>query len=68
MCEILHSLGQLLAVYAALDIFLSKFGFDLSKKIGFGKFSYIAPYVGLGVAIFLIVQTGDQCSGIFGQW
>tara|TARA_B100000900_G_C20506316_1_gene686034 strand:- start:750 stop:917 length:168 start_codon:yes stop_codon:yes gene_type:complete len=52
-----------------VDFFLSRFGFDLSKKIGFGKYSYWAPYfLGFGLGIFLLVQTGDQCSGLFGQW
>ncbi len=69
MCEILHSLGQLLVIYMIVDFFLSRFGFDLSRKIGFGKYSYWAPYfLGFGLGIFLLVQTGDQCSGLFGQW
>ena len=68
MCEILHSFGQLLIIYFIIDVFLSRFGFDLSRKIGFGKFSYIAPYVGFGIGLFLILKTGDQCSGILGKW
>ena len=69
MCELLHSIGQLLLIYMAVDFFLSRFGFDLSRKIGFGKYSYWAPYVlGFGLGLTLLIQTGDQCSGLFGQW
>ena len=35
MCELMHSLGQILAILAGTDILLSRFNFDLARKVGF---------------------------------
>jgi|TARA_B100000780_G_C20947903_1_gene378104 uncharacterized membrane protein YuzA (DUF378 family) len=68
MCELIHSLAQILTILASIDILLSRFNFDLAHKVGFGKFSYIAPYAFVCLAVYLLIQTGDQCSGLFGTW
>ena len=68
MCELIHSLGQILTILASIDILLSRFNFDLARKVGFGKFSYIAPYAFICLAVYLLIQTGDQCTGLFGTW
>ena len=49
----LNSLGIALMVIAGADIVLSWLGFDVARKLGFGKFSPIAPYVLFFIGIFL---------------
>ena len=50
----LNSLGIALMVIAGADIVLSWAGFDVARKLGFGKFSPIAPYVLFFIGIFLL--------------
>ena len=50
----LNSLGIALMIIAAADIVLSWAGFDLARKLGFGKLSFIALYVLFFVGIFLL--------------
>ena len=49
----LNSLGIALMVIAGADIVLSWVGFDLARKLGFGKLSLIAPYILFFIGIFL---------------
>jgi len=50
----LNSLGTALMVIAVADIVLSWVGFDVARKLGFGKLSPFAPYVLFFIGIFLL--------------
>ena len=61
MCELFRILGLLFIGYGMLDIILSRFGFDLSRKVGFKKFSYFAPYIFIVVGVILASITQSSC-------
>ena len=50
----LNSLGIALMVIAGADIVLSWVGFDVARKLGFGKLSPFAPYILLIVGALLL--------------
>ncbi len=63
MCEFLRFIGGTLMILAGADILLSRFGIDLAHKVGFGKFSYFAPYVIFAIGVFILYKTMPVCGG-----
>ena len=68
ICSAIRSIATILMMLAALDIILSRwsFGFfDLAHRVGFKKFSYIAPYALLIIGGIIISITEGKCLGLF---
>ena len=54
MNDIINFFGTALVIIGFVDIILSWVGFDLSRRVGFGRFSYFAPYALIALGFFVI--------------
>ena len=54
MNDIINFFGTALVIIGFVDIILSWVGFDLSRRVGMGRFSYFAPYTFIALGFFIM--------------